>query len=157
MCGEVVLTNNEALISLVVTTLGRATTLARLFESLLAQEHKNFEVIVVDQNDDKRLDPLFADSQWPFPVRRLRTPGETGVLAGAATAAGNWRTARSLFFPTMTAGTHPGFSQGGCPGWPKPARTFSPAKQPAKTGEASMEDTKAPLNQSIEPMFGRPG
>lgn len=82
MCGEVVLTNNEALISLVVSTLGRATTLARLFESLLAQEHKNFEVIVVDQNDDKRLDPLFADSQWPFPVRRLRTPGETGLSRG---------------------------------------------------------------------------
>jgi len=39
-------------------------------------------VIVVDQNRDNRLDPLFEDKRWPFPLRRLRTPGELGASRG---------------------------------------------------------------------------
>jgi glycosyltransferase involved in cell wall biosynthesis len=85
MSGSGALINKEVLISLVVCTLGRTTPLERLFESLLTQEHKNFEVIVVDQNRDNRLDPLFEDKRWPFPLRRLRTPGELGASRGRNT------------------------------------------------------------------------
>src|SRR5262249_13122087 len=41
--------------SLIVATFGRSVELTRLFESLAVQTHKDFEVIVVDQNDDDRV------------------------------------------------------------------------------------------------------
>jgi glycosyltransferase involved in cell wall biosynthesis len=41
--------------SLIVGTLGRCVELAQLFESLVVQTHHNFEIIVVDQNDDDRV------------------------------------------------------------------------------------------------------
>ena len=82
MSGDVALTNKEVLVSLVVSTIGRTTPLERLFVSLLTQDHKNFEVIVVDQNHDNRLAPLFEDGRWTFPLRRLRTPGELGLSRG---------------------------------------------------------------------------
>ena len=85
MSGSGALINKEVLISLVISTLGRTTPLERLFESLLTQEHKNFEVIVVDQNRDNRLDPLFGEGRWSFPLRRQRTPGETGLSRGRNT------------------------------------------------------------------------
>ena len=73
---------NEILLSLIVSTRGRTTPLERLFESFVAQEYKNFEVIVVDQNLDDCLDPLFAKQRWPFPLRRIRTPQESGLSRG---------------------------------------------------------------------------
>jgi glycosyltransferase involved in cell wall biosynthesis len=41
--------------SLIVTTLGRTTELARLLDSLENQTYKQFETIIVDQNSDDRL------------------------------------------------------------------------------------------------------
>jgi glycosyltransferase involved in cell wall biosynthesis len=43
---------------LVVATLGRVTSLEHLLDSLAAQRHRAFRVIVVDQNDDDRLTPV---------------------------------------------------------------------------------------------------
>ncbi len=43
---------------LVVATLGRVTSLEHLLDSLTAQRHRAFRVIVVDQNDDDRLAPI---------------------------------------------------------------------------------------------------
>jgi glycosyltransferase involved in cell wall biosynthesis len=44
-------------VSLIVATVGRTTELDALFDSLAAQSFKDFDVIVVDQNDDDRLLP----------------------------------------------------------------------------------------------------
>jgi glycosyltransferase involved in cell wall biosynthesis len=68
-------------VSLVVSTLGRSVELKKLFESLANQEHKLFEVIIVDQNSDDRLGSL-CDGSWPFAVKRILTPGERGLSRG---------------------------------------------------------------------------
>lgn len=44
--------------SLVVATLNRVDELERLLCSLLSSEHRDFEIILVDQNADRRLDEL---------------------------------------------------------------------------------------------------
>jgi glycosyltransferase involved in cell wall biosynthesis len=92
------LIREETLISLIISTRGRTTPLERLFESFVAQEHKNFEVIVVDQNPDNRLGPLFEGKRWPFPLRRVRTPGESGLSRGRNRG---WRFAKGaiIVFP----------------------------------------------------------
>jgi glycosyltransferase involved in cell wall biosynthesis len=68
-------------ISLVVSTLGRRSELEELFRSLAAQDYKDFDVIVVDQNQDDRIKYLF-DREWPFPLKRLHTPGARGLSRG---------------------------------------------------------------------------
>lgn len=81
-------------LSLVMATLGRTDQIARLFESLARQTVADFEVIVVDQNDDDRLVPIL-EGDWPFSVRRLHTPGERG--ASRARNRG-WRISRGDVF-----------------------------------------------------------
>ena len=82
--------------SLVVATRGRATPFAALFDSLAAQTVQDFEVVIVDQNADARVG-MPEHEGWPFPVRHLRTPSESGASrarnAGFAVARG----ARVLF------------------------------------------------------------
>jgi len=46
--------------SLILATVGRTAEIDRFFKSLQSQNYVNFEVIVVDQNEDKRLDPILA-------------------------------------------------------------------------------------------------
>ncbi|MDB5825227.1 MAG: glycosyltransferase family 2 protein [Herminiimonas sp.] len=46
--------------SLILATVGRTAELDRLFDTLAAQDFKDFEVIVVDQNQDNRLDAHVA-------------------------------------------------------------------------------------------------
>jgi len=76
------LTGRETLVSLVVSTRGRTASLEVLFASLASQDFQNFEVIVVDQNDDDRLGPLFEMMKWPFALRRIHTPEEEGLSRG---------------------------------------------------------------------------
>jgi GT2 family glycosyltransferase len=45
---------------LVVATVGRVSELERLFESLEAQKYSNVRVLVADQNEDARLEPVLA-------------------------------------------------------------------------------------------------
>ena len=53
---------------LVVATVGRTTELKRLFASLEAQTHREFRVLVVDQNADDRIVPFLG------PALHLRSP-----------------------------------------------------------------------------------
>lgn len=62
--------------SLVMATIGRTAEVARLLASLDAQVYRNFELVVVDQNPDKRLAPLLARYADRFTVMQLRSqPG----------------------------------------------------------------------------------
>ena len=46
------------LVSLLVCTKGRSAQLERLFDSLLLQTHRDFEVVLVDQNEPGTLEPI---------------------------------------------------------------------------------------------------
>jgi glycosyltransferase involved in cell wall biosynthesis len=68
--------------SLIVSTLGRGETIIALLESLRRQTFRDFEVIIVNQNDDERLATLLADRDFGFALHHLRSPGERGLSRG---------------------------------------------------------------------------
>ncbi|MBS7788373.1 glycosyltransferase [Roseococcus sp. SDR] len=70
------------MISLVVSTMGRVTEIGALFDSLLADQGTPFEVILVDQNADRRLDGLVAQYAPRLALRHLRS-AEHGAGNGA--------------------------------------------------------------------------
>ncbi len=59
--------------SLITATLGRTAELKRLCESLALQSHRDFELIVVDQNPDDRLVAILQEYASRFPVLHLRS------------------------------------------------------------------------------------
>src|SRR5258708_17990546 len=62
--------------TLIIATLGRATELETLFESLALQHYPGLDCIVVDQNPDDRLKEIIDRWQDAFCIRRLRSsPG----------------------------------------------------------------------------------
>jgi len=62
------------LFSLIVCTVDRFDQLERLFRSLVGQRHRDFEVIVVDQNVDDRLHTLIERFVAQFTIRHIRSP-----------------------------------------------------------------------------------
>jgi glycosyltransferase involved in cell wall biosynthesis len=84
-------------ISLIVATLGRSAELDRLFDSLSGQDRTDFEVILVDQNSDNRLERLAAGN-GPFQVNWIRTPNIRGISRARNIG---WRAARGelVIFP----------------------------------------------------------
>ena len=60
------------MVSLIVATVNRVTELGRLLTSLDGQSHREFEVIVVDQNRDDRLATLFARHPG-LPIKHIRS------------------------------------------------------------------------------------
>ena len=84
--------------SLIVATVNRDAVLKRLLQSLALQTFRDFEVIVVDQNEKIVLAPMLAQQNWPFRILHVRT-----IRDGGASAARNlgWRQARgnALVFP----------------------------------------------------------
>jgi glycosyltransferase involved in cell wall biosynthesis len=74
--------SEQMCVALVVATLGRTYQLEKLFESLREQEFKNFEIILVDQNDDDRLKVICERWASTLKLRRLWTPTERGLSRG---------------------------------------------------------------------------
>lgn len=72
-------------ISLILATVGRTDELARLFDSLAAQTFNRFEVIVVDQNEDNRLQP-HLDRARSLGVRLRHLKHHPANLAAARNA-----------------------------------------------------------------------
>ncbi|MEH2310938.1 MAG: glycosyltransferase [Nostoc sp.] len=58
--------------SLIVPTINRVNELERLFQSLATQDHNDFEVIVVDQNLDNRLEKLVTSYSQEFSILHLK-------------------------------------------------------------------------------------
>ena len=59
--------------SLVLATVGRTEELNRFFASLDYATHRNFEVILVDQNPDDRLNSVLDHYDGRFPALHLRS------------------------------------------------------------------------------------
>lgn len=78
------------MVSLIVATLNRVAELERLFTSLEGQSYKDFEVLVVDQNPDDRLVPVFRKHQG-LTIRHLHCePGASRARnVGLRAAKGN--------------------------------------------------------------------
>jgi len=65
-------------IDLVLATVGRSEEPARLLRSLEAQTYRAFRLIVVDQNEDRRLDEVLERFAGTVPIIRLRSePGNS--------------------------------------------------------------------------------
>lgn len=81
-------------ISLILATVGRAAELNRLFNSLAAQTLHDFEVIVIDQNQDDRLRPIVQRARsLGLTLRHLKHAPPNLALArnaGIAAASGHW-------------------------------------------------------------------
>lgn len=60
--------------SLLLATVGRTDDLGRFFRSLCEQTHSNFQVIVIDQNDDNRVPDVLQEFEGRFDVLHLRSP-----------------------------------------------------------------------------------
>jgi glycosyltransferase involved in cell wall biosynthesis len=76
--------------SLVACTLNRTEELRALLESLDAQTLRDFELLVVDQNPDDRIEPILAPFAERFPIARLSSGrgASRGRNAGMARARG---------------------------------------------------------------------
>ena len=72
---------------LVIATVDRVPDLGRLFASLEAQTHRAFRVLLVDQNEDDRLEPLLRERD--FDIVRLRA--ERGLSRARNAALGEIR------------------------------------------------------------------
>ncbi len=80
--------------SLILATVGRTTELNRLFDSLLVQTFHDFEVIIVDQNQDERLTPIVHRARClGLAIRHVHHFPPNLALArntGIAEASGQW-------------------------------------------------------------------
>lgn len=74
--------DDPPLFSLVVSTLGRTLELQRLLDKLEQQSERRFEVIIVDQNADDRLQRALQGRSYSFPVEHIQTPDEQGLSRG---------------------------------------------------------------------------
>ncbi len=84
--------------SLIVSTLGRVDTFEKFFASLEQQTVQDFELILVDQNDDDRVRTLITRLKPSFLVRRIHTPEQRGLSRGRNVGA-NVAVGDLLLFP----------------------------------------------------------
>ena len=98
--------------SLVVPTIGRCTEVDALLESIDRSIFRDFEVVIVDQNRDDRLDPVVARFHGRFPLRHMKIEGKGAARArnlGAATVSGsilNFPDDDCEFFPNLLTEAH---------------------------------------------------
>jgi len=59
---------------LIIATIGRTDELGRLFVSLTRQEFSDYEVILVDQNDDDRIGDVIEEFADLLPLMRISSP-----------------------------------------------------------------------------------
>jgi ADP-heptose:LPS heptosyltransferase/glycosyltransferase involved in cell wall biosynthesis len=85
-------------VSLVISTVNRAAELTRLLDSLVDQEFKDFEIVVVDQNCDDRVVPILKRYESELNISRVATPARHGISCGRNDG---WRRARGhiIVFP----------------------------------------------------------
>ena len=79
--------------SLVISTMGRSRELKTLFGSLARQSFSDFEVVLVDQNDNDDLETL-TKQDWGFPLTRIACPQDQGLSKGRNVG---WRAAGGVF------------------------------------------------------------
>jgi len=60
------------MISLVLATIERTNELVRFLDSLRGQKYKNFEVIIVDQNSDERVDHIIEIGDFQFTINVVK-------------------------------------------------------------------------------------
>lgn len=94
-CNPTTLTDRRNVaVSLILATVGRTSELDRLFNSLAAQTMHDFEVIVVDQNTDQRLQPhLLRAASLGIVLKYLpHRPANLAAArnAGMDVASGEW-------------------------------------------------------------------
>ena len=65
--------------SLILATVDRVEEVKRLLVSLQAQTHRDFELIVVDQNSDTRLKPVLEPYMKDFSILHFHVPQERGA------------------------------------------------------------------------------
>ena len=73
-------------ISLILCTKNRVAEIGRFFGSLLEQTFTDFEVIIVDQNRDNRLESVIAAHQSKFTIRHYKQ-NATGLSRARSNAA----------------------------------------------------------------------
>ena len=65
--------------SLILATVDRVEEVKRFLAALDAQTYREFDLIIVDQNPDSRLDPLVEPYLNRFPILHLHTPQQPGA------------------------------------------------------------------------------
>jgi GT2 family glycosyltransferase len=78
-------------VSLILTTKARVAEIERFVRCLAQQRYAYLELIVVDQNEDNRLEATFIQSNFPFPIIHLRSEAglSHGRNVGLASATGD--------------------------------------------------------------------
>ena len=79
--GSALLTSPAPTFSLIVSTKGRQHQLYKLVETLNEQTFRDFEVIIVEQNERPLLEDILEQG-WTFPTRHLHTPTQQGASRG---------------------------------------------------------------------------
>jgi glycosyltransferase involved in cell wall biosynthesis len=69
--------NAELSFDLVLATIGRTQELRRLLDSLVSQTHREFRLILIDQNEDRRLEPIL--DEYRERIALLRVVSEPGL------------------------------------------------------------------------------
>lgn len=68
--------------SLIISTLGRPADVLEFIRTIEAQTCRDFELIIVDQNDDDRLAEAIGVLNTPFPLKYRHVPGVRGASRG---------------------------------------------------------------------------